>query len=123
MYLKPKAILKYLMGEEKLEKDFAVFASAGYNKIENEIVDPSIDLTDKNDKPLHTRVLKQSGQPKYRTAMIRTNEWKLILNETEPTELYHMNGGWIERENVAEKEEFGAIRRNLERRIKSIWKW
>jgi hypothetical protein len=33
--------------------------------------------------------------------MARTRGWKLILNETRPPELYHMAGGWIEKENVA----------------------
>jgi hypothetical protein len=34
--------------------------------------------------------------------MARTFDWKLILNETRPPELYHMAGGWIEKEDVAD---------------------
>ena len=33
--------------------------------------------------------------------MARTRSWKLILSETHPPELYHMDGGWAERENLA----------------------
>ncbi len=118
-----RSLKPFLMGEKVDEKDFAVFASAGYSSVDLNIVDPSIDLTDKDNTPLHSRVLDQSGKPDYKTVMIRTNEWKLILNETEPPELYHMDGGWIERKNMAEKKEFASVRKSLGKKIETVWKW
>lgn len=55
--------------------------------------------------------------------MARTNEWKLILNETRPPELYHMAGGWIERENVAGEREHRKVRQSLEQNIGEVWRW
>jgi hypothetical protein len=58
-----------------------------------------------------------------RTVMARTREWKLILDETRPAELYRMDGGWTEKENVAGRKEFTGIRKKLERRVQTTWKW
>ncbi len=55
--------------------------------------------------------------------MARTQEWKLILSESRPTELYRMNGGWVERQNVAERPEYGSVRRDLEQRLHAFWRW
>jgi len=55
--------------------------------------------------------------------MVRTSQWKLILNETRPPELYKMADGWTERENLAEKRDFRGVRRSLEAKIRDVWKW
>ena len=58
-----------------------------------------------------------------KTAMARTQDWKLIVNESRSAELYNMAGGRTELENVAGESEFADVRTSLEREIESIWKW
>ena len=55
--------------------------------------------------------------------MIRTWEWKLLLSESRPPELYRMNGGWIERKNVADEKENAGVRRDLETQLTRWWQW
>ncbi len=55
--------------------------------------------------------------------MARMSQWKLILNESRPPELYNMADGWIEKENLADKPDFNKVRRAPEARIKNVWKW
>ena len=38
-------------------------------------------------------------------------------------ELYRMNDGWIERQNVAEKAEHAAVRRGMEQKLRAFWRW
>ena len=121
--LEGRTLKPFLLGEAEPEGDFAVFASAAYGNVSSDIVDPSLDLSDPDEKPLHTRVLEQSMKPDHRTMMLRSRDWKLILNETEPPELYHMDGGWIERENVAERSEHAAVRGRMEARLQKRWVW
>jgi hypothetical protein len=54
---------------------------------------------------------------------MRTREWKMILSETRPPELYHLNGEYIERRNVAAAVESASVRRGLEQRLTGWWKW
>ncbi len=113
------SILKGDIGD--LEKE-TIFTSAGYGEVKP-VNNPSIDLSDEDDTPIHTRVMEQGMEPTYRTKMIRTQDWKLILNENDPPELYDRKGGGKERENVAERNEYAAIRNDLERRLKNWWPW
>jgi hypothetical protein len=55
--------------------------------------------------------------------MARTKEWKLILNESRPPELYRMNGGWIELENIANDPAHAEILESLKNKIEETWKW
>jgi hypothetical protein len=55
--------------------------------------------------------------------MARTRDGKLILNETRPPELYHMAGGWIEKENVADDPAYSDVLRTLKARIGEVWTW
>ena len=55
--------------------------------------------------------------------MARTKDWKLVLNEEGPPELYHMNGGHIEPANVASRKEYADTRRGLEKSLSQWWKW
>jgi len=45
------------------------------------------------------------------------------LNETHKPELYKMDGGRVEKGNVADRAEFAGVRRELERRLGRWWKW
>ncbi len=76
-----------------------------------------------SDVPFHTRVERLTWKAENRTAMARTNDWKLILNESRPPELYRVAGGWIERENVASKREHRKVRQSLEQKIRDVWSW
>ena len=73
--------------------------------------------------PLHTLAEENSSDSKNRYSMVRTHEWKFLLSESRPAELYRMNDGWIERENVAERAEHAAVRRDMEQKLRSFWRW
>ncbi len=118
-----RSLKPFLQGESKREEDFAIYASGAYGDVASDIVDPSITLDDKDETPLHTRVMRQCMQPDHRTSMLRTMEWKLILNETAPPELYRMNGTWIERENLAGKKPYVKVQKTLEERLGREWAW
>jgi len=55
--------------------------------------------------------------------MAHTRDWKLILTETPPPELYHMAGGWIEKENVADDPAYTDVLRTLKARIDEVLTW
>lgn len=55
--------------------------------------------------------------------MARTRDWKLILNETRSPELYHMAGGWIEKENVADDPAHREVVQTLKSRMDEVWTW
>jgi hypothetical protein len=59
----------------------------------------------------------------YRTSMIRTPEWKLVMTESRGPELYHMDGGVVEQRNVAGKTEHAAVRAKLEKQLTQWWEW
>jgi hypothetical protein len=72
---------------------------------------------------LHSLAEETSSHAQFRNSMIRTREWKFILSESRPPELYRMDGGWVERENVADRSEYAAIRRGFDERLRAWWKW
>lgn len=112
-----------LQGGSNQDADHAIFTSAGYGELSKEVLDEKSELHQTSDLPLHTRVMNENVKPSHRTAVVRTREWKMILSETRPPELYRMNGGYIERENIAESAQVAAVRRSLERRLQQWWKW
>ena len=61
--------------------------------------------------------------PKYRSKMIRSREWKLILNEGHEPELYKMDGGQVEKGNVAGQAGTSTPRRALENQLNGWWPW
>jgi hypothetical protein len=73
--------------------------------------------------PLHTLVEEGSEELQYRQSMIRTREWKFLLSESRPPELYHMNGSWIERKNLAGDKAYAGVRKTLESRLTRWWQW
>jgi hypothetical protein len=60
---------------------------------------------------------------RHRLKMARTQEWKLILSETRGPELYHMNGGVVEKKNIADQKAQAGIRRDMESKLTNWWKW
>lgn len=52
------------------------------------------------DRPVHQRVQPATWGQQFRTAALRTQDWKLILNETHDPELYRLAGDIGETRNV-----------------------
>ena len=118
-----RSLRPFLTGEPDADPNHAIFTSAAYGELSAESLHPSLAPTDGKAKPLHTRVLDQNISPGFKTSMIRTREWKFILNESRPPELYKLDGGCGERENVAGKSEYAGVRRQLERKLQQWWPW
>ena len=122
----PGRSLRLLLEGGRLQdrNDFSVFAAAAYSDLPEDYFDnPEPAYKPDSDIPFHTRVERLTWKTENRIAMARTLDWKLIVNESRPPELYNMAGGRTERENVAENREYTATRASLERTIESIWKW
>ena len=119
-----RSLTSFLQGESKKERDFTVFASAAYSDLPpNYFDDPEPAYGPDSDVPFHTRVENLTWKAENKTATARTSQWKLILNESRPPELYKMADGWIEKENLADKRDFRKVRKALEAKIKNVWKW
>ena len=119
-----RSLRPFLEGIKLEEEDYTIYASAAYSDLPEGYFDhPEPPLRQDSDVPFHSRVERLTWQAENRTAMARTDEWKLILNETRPPELYHMAGGWIERENVAGEREHRKVRQSLEQKIGELWRW
>lgn len=119
----PGRSLKPLFAAEPTEPERAVFTSSGYAELSREIVEEHKDSTQNPNLPLHSLAEETSSHAQYRNSMIRTREWKFIRSESRPPELYRMNGGWVEPENVVDRPENAAIRRDFEQRLTTWWQW
>ncbi|MDP8246340.1 MAG: sulfatase-like hydrolase/transferase [Candidatus Hinthialibacter antarcticus] len=113
-YLEGRSLRPFINGEKPSDDD-AIFTTGGYGQVQP-VNNPSSDLKDEDETPVHTRVMEQSMEPTYETRMVRTRDFKLILNEDDPAELYDLNGGVGERENLIGKSQFAPERRALEKR-------
>ncbi|MBZ0256084.1 sulfatase-like hydrolase/transferase, partial [bacterium] len=111
--------LRPLIQGERPDDDDAIFTTGGYGQVEP-VNNPSTDRSDPDETPVHTRVMEQNMEPTYETRMVRTHDFKLILNEDDPAEFYDLNGGVGERENVIGKSQYAPERRALEKRLE---KW
>jgi hypothetical protein len=112
-----------LLQGESSKEDFTVFASAEYGDLPDDYFDhPEEPYEPGSDEPFHSRVGKATGPKNQRTVMARTHDWKLILNESRPPELYHMAGGYVEKQNLADQKTYTDIKRTLEKQIHSEWK-
>ena len=98
----------------------AIFTSAAYGGLASDVLPPDLAPSDKEGTPRHTRVM----HPMHRTKMVRTHEWKFILNETEPPEFYQLaDGSPRERLNLVDSNEYSGVRRRLERRLQDWRRW
>ncbi len=117
-----RSLKPILQGQDVMDEEHTVFASGTYQDVPGYIFGRGeIPERDKN-LPLHTRV-QQGFKEKNnkRTAMVRNLNWKFIQTDGYPSELYRMNGGWIERENLAEKSEYAYLVSKFEKKIAQIW--
>ena len=118
-----------LTGEASAEdwSDRAVFASAAYSDLPEDYFDdpeaPYFEPPEDADDPFHSRVERLTWQPEERTAMIRTRDWKLIVNESRDPELYHLEGRRGERQNVAGAPEYEDVMQQLQARLREVWAW
>jgi arylsulfatase A-like enzyme len=112
-----------LTGQNRSDANRAIFTSAGYGEWPRELIETNALRSADPALPLHTLVEDLSDELQYRQSMIRTLEWKLILSGSRPPELYRMDGGWIERENLAGDKEHAGIQRDLETRLTRWWQF
>lgn len=122
--LSGRSLVSFLSGKIEDEEDFTVFASAAYNDLPSGYFDdPEPYYDPESNAPFHYRVQPLTWEGKYKTVMARTKSWKLILNESRPAELYHMDGGWTEKKNVADNPDYADILASLRAKIENVWKW
>ena len=101
-----------------------IYTSAAYGDLVPDALPPNLAPSDKNAQPRHTKVLNSSMRPMHRTKMVRTQEWKFILNETEPPELYRLaDARPRERQNLADSAAHASTRRDLETKLGAWWGW
>ncbi|MFP4502543.1 MAG: sulfatase [Candidatus Hydrogenedentota bacterium] len=113
-----------LEGGGRLDPARYLFASTLYNDMSEEFVENMHDSRpDFDETPVHTEVYHKTYECEHRSIMARNADWKLILHESAPPELYAMNGGTVERENVAGDPAHRAVRRKLEAAIHEEWPW
>jgi hypothetical protein len=91
--------------------------------LSRELVETNKVASEDADTPLHTLAEETSSGSRNRYSMMRTREWKFLLSESRPPELYRMNDGWVERENVADRPEHAPVRRQMEQRLRAFWRW
>lgn len=112
-----------LEGDENRFTKPEIYTSAGYGQVDRNTADPSLNLDDEDETPLHTRVMGQSMEPHFRTKMIRNHDWKLIMNEDDEAELYQLNGGHYEQQNAIYSPQHSSIRQELENKLSQWWGW
>ncbi|MCG8648608.1 MAG: sulfatase-like hydrolase/transferase, partial [Pirellulales bacterium] len=118
-----RSLVPMLRGAEPDREHQTIFTSAGYDELGAEQLNLPLDPGDTNAVPRHTQVMRQNMNPRYRTAMVRTPEWKLVMTETRGPELYPMNGGVVERKNVADEKAHAGARAALEKKLDQWWQW
>ena len=100
-----------------------IFTSAGYGELTEAELTLPMNPKDAKADPRHSIVMDQNMRPDNRTAMARTAEWKLVMTESRGPELYHVNGGVTESRNMAGEAAHAGVRRKLEAKLGSWWKW
>jgi arylsulfatase A-like enzyme len=118
-----KSLKPFLTNKDRSDASQTILTSAGYGELPRELVETNRLQSADPALPLHSLVEDLSDKFQHRQAMIRTLEWKLILSESRPPELYRMNGGWVERKNVADDTEYAGVRGDLEKHLSGWWRW
>ncbi|MEQ9289616.1 MAG: sulfatase-like hydrolase/transferase [Cyclobacteriaceae bacterium] len=123
-HLAGRSLKDIMQGKAVLDEDFTVFASAVYGDLPADYWDdPEPYFDPNNELPFHTRVENITWSAEHRTVMARTINWKLILSESHKPELYKMDGGHIEKENLYGNPKYESVAKKLERKIKANWEW
>lgn len=120
--LEGRSLRPFLQGKTIKEPDYAIVSTAGYSDLpENYFKNPEKPYDEKVEKPFHSRIEQLTWKPEQRMAMARTKDWKLILSESQPAELYYLNGGTTERENVIDDPRHAEIVKKLTAKIAEKW--
>ena len=116
-----RSLRPFLEGQAEYNPSHAIFAEAGYDTLGamyfREPEPPHFSPTSSESKPFHTRVFARLTTPRFKTAMIRTDDWKLVLSETDPPELYRMNDTETWSKNLARDSAFDPQISTLRRRL------
>ena len=119
--LSGRSLKPFLLGAEENEEDPAVFAMAGYSDLPADyFTDPETPFfspVSEDANPFHSRVFDLLTPPRNRTAMIRTAQWKLIVSDTQPAELYRLAGNHSEAVNLADSSAFQIVLSALRDRL------
>jgi len=119
----PGRSLKPLIEGGKDDPGRAIFTSAGYDELTAVQTNIPLDPAEKDATPRHSQVMNHNMNQRYKTSMVRTAEWKMVMTETRGPELYNLNGGVGEMENVAASKEHAGVRAQLEKRLDGFWSW
>ncbi len=123
-HLAGRSLKNILQGNQPIDDEFIVYASAVYGDLpEGYWENPEPYFNPDSDVPFHSRVENLTWTSQYRTVMARTRNWKLILSESHEPELYKMDGGYTENENLYGQAQYSQVAEELERNIKAIWEW
>jgi hypothetical protein len=119
-----RSLKNVLHGQKTIDDSFTVYASAVYGDLPEGYWDhPEPYYKPDSELPFHTRVENITWTAQFRTVMARTRNWKLILSESRAPELYKMDGGHVERENLYGQAQYRQVAQELEQNIKDIWDW
>lgn len=119
-----RSLKDILHGKHAEDEDVLIFAAAAYSDLPEDYWDhPEPYYNPESSLPFHTRVENLTWKPEFRTAMVRTLDWKLLISETHAPELYHMKGGHKEKENLYGHPEYVDIAEKLKQKLQSHWAW
>ena len=123
-HLSGRSLKNIMQGKLPIDDDFVVYASAVYSDLPEGYWDnPEPYFNPDSPVPFHTRVENLTWLSDHRTVMARTRNWKLILSESHEPELYRMDGGHFETENLYGQEQYNQIAEELEQKIQANWQW
>ncbi len=112
--LEGHSLRKLMQGEVMSGDERLIVASAAYSDLPPGYWNnPEPYFDPNNDTPFHTRIENLTWQEEHKTMMVRNRDWKLIISDTREPELYFMDGGHVERENLYGKPEYEQKYREL----------
>lgn len=122
-----RSLLPFLRGASETDPGHAAIAVAGYSDLPEDYFEnpePSyIDPPPGVERAFHSRIYDRVTPPRHRTASARTRNWRLILSETHPPELYHVGQAGTERENLAGDPRHRAVLDTLREAIEQAGAW
>lgn len=114
--------LRPLLSGKRLKAPQYLFAAAAYSLLPVGYWEhPEPYYQPKSDVPFHSRIEKITWQDEYKTAMVRSKDWKLIVSQTHAPELYAMQGANVEHENLFGDPQYQAIFETLKAEMIRRW--
>ena len=121
------SLVPILQGAPEIDPHRSVFASAGYSPLPDTYsFQPEVPYhapESTSARAFHTRVFNRMTIPQFRTASVRTKNWRLIISETSPIELFNIEATLLERENDATKTEHAKTVDSLTAVLRKTWSW